>query len=78
MPLALTDAQLSTVTEAAALLRPVERDDFLRSVAAVLGDSDDLSDAAVIRALLFVLAERGVAVGKAFFTRVAGVGRSTD
>lgn len=68
MPLALTDAQLATVTEAAALLPPAARDHFLRSVAAVLGDSEQRpSDSAVMRALCSVLAERGVAVGKQFF-----------
>ena len=31
MPLALTDAQLSAITAAAALLPPAARDNFLRS-----------------------------------------------
>ena len=67
MPLALTDQQLSIVTDAAALLPPAARDAFLRSVAAVLGSDDHPSDGAVMRALSLVLSERGVAVGKQFF-----------
>jgi hypothetical protein len=43
MPLALTDAQLATVTEAAALLPPNARDGFLRAVAALLG-GDQIDD----------------------------------
>jgi hypothetical protein len=62
MPLALTDAQLATVTGAAALLPPAARDNFLRSVAGALGPNP--TDAAVQRALRFVLSERGVAVGR--------------
>jgi hypothetical protein len=61
MPLALTDAH----TEAAALLPPAERDNLLRSVAAVLDPNP--TDAAVARALRFVLSAR----------RRASLGRGT-
>jgi hypothetical protein len=50
MPLSLTDAQLATITNAAALLPPAERDNFLRGVAAQL-PSPRLSDGEVINAL---------------------------
>lgn len=72
MPLALTDAQLATVTEAAALLPPASRDHFLRSVTAVLSDYERPSDAAVCRALGLVLSERRVAVGR----EALAIGRS--
>ena len=62
-----SDYQLSMVTEAAALLPPATRDGFLRSVASVLGGRERPSDGALTRALCFVLAERGVAVGRQFF-----------
>ena len=57
--------QLATVTEAAALLPPGQRDNFLRSVAAVLGANPRPTDGEVRRALLVVLSARGVAVGRA-------------
>ena len=63
MPLALTDAQLSAITAAAAPLPPAERDNFLRSVAAQLTGAPPI-DGAVLAALRFVLSERGVAVGR--------------
>jgi hypothetical protein len=74
MPLALTDQQLSLVTQAASLIAPAARDAFLRSVASVLGSSEHPSDSAVIRALRFVLAERGVAVGERYFTETRNRG----
>ena len=63
MPLALTDAQLSAITAATALLPPAARDNFLRSVAAQLTGAPP-TDGAVLAALRFVLSERGVAVGR--------------
>ena len=63
MPLALTDSQLGTVTEAAALLPPPERDNFLRSVASQL-TTPHPTDGEVLAALRFVLSARGVAVGR--------------
>ncbi len=50
----MTDRQLATVTEAAALLPP------LRSVAALLVDTSRPTDTEAIRALRQVLSERGV------------------
>ncbi len=64
------------MTEAAALLPPVSRDGFLRSVAAVL-DCEHPSDGEVLRALRFVLSERGVAVGKLFFASKCGASATT-
>jgi hypothetical protein len=64
MPLSLNDAQLKQVMSAAALLSPAARDGFLRSVAAVLGGRERPTDSEVISATRFVLAERGVAVGR--------------
>jgi hypothetical protein len=63
MPLSLTDSQLKAVTDAAALLPPAQRPDFLRSIAAVLGAYSIPTDREVEKALAFVLAPRGVAVG---------------
>jgi hypothetical protein len=51
LPLALTDGQLSQVTQAASLIAPAARDGFLRSVASVLGGRERPSDGAVTRAL---------------------------
>jgi hypothetical protein len=72
MPLALTDAQLAAVTDAAALLPPTGRDNFLRSVAAVLGANRRPTDGEVRRALLTVLSSRGVAVGRGAPARRSG------
>ena len=63
MPLSLTDSQLATVTNAPALLPPPARDNFLRSVAALLA-SPRPTDGQVLAALRFVLSARGVAVGR--------------
>jgi hypothetical protein len=57
----LTDQ--AAVTDAAALLPPPARDNFLRSVAAQLA-SPRPTDGQVLAALRFVLSERGVAVGR--------------
>ena len=63
MPLSLTDAQLRTVSNAAALLPPATRDNFLRSVAARLATPHP-TDGEVIAALRFILSARGVAIGR--------------
>jgi hypothetical protein len=73
MPLALTDKQLHQVMQAAAPMPPGDRDGFMRSVAAVF-TSEHPSDNEVIRALCFVLSERGVAVGERYFA----VGQTRD
>jgi hypothetical protein len=72
MPLALTDAH----TEAAALLPPAERDNLLRSVAAVLDPNP--TDAAVARAALRPLraASRVVRARYSLGQPCAGLGRS--
>ena len=67
MPLALTDAQLKQVMEAASLIAPALRDDFLRHLATKLGDAHGLSDPRLAYALCEVLGQRGVAVGRRFF-----------
>jgi hypothetical protein len=73
MPLSLTDRQLRQVMTAAALMPPGDRDGFMRGVAAVF-NSDHPRDNEVIRALCFVLSERGVAVGERYFA----VGQTRD
>ena len=60
MPLALTDAQLSTLTDAAALLPRAARDSFLRAVAAHLGGEVD--DAALLLAVNAALDDIVIAV----------------
>ena len=69
MPLSLSDSQLKSVTEAASLLSPLLRDNFLRSVASVLGSNTRPTDGEVQRALRFVLSQRGVAVGRQYYSR---------
>jgi hypothetical protein len=58
--LALTDQQLTLVTEAAGLFSPPRRDLFLRSVAARLADIQNPSDAQVETAVHFVLNTYGI------------------
>jgi hypothetical protein len=58
--LALTDHQLALVQNAAALLPPYDRDNFLRSVANRLPSSPSDDDVAVT--LRLVLSGRGLAV----------------
>jgi hypothetical protein len=67
MPLALTDYQLKQVMQAASLIAPPRRDDFLRHLAAQLGDVHKVSDTQLTLVLCETLAQRGVAVGRQFF-----------
>jgi hypothetical protein len=53
---------MALVMDAVSLLPPASRTGFLESVVAVLGDHQRPPDAAVSRALKFILAERGVSV----------------
>jgi hypothetical protein len=66
MTRALTDAQLALVTQAANLLPLPSREYFFESVARVLSERSpgNPSDNEVARALRFILAGRGVAVGR--------------
>jgi hypothetical protein len=65
MTRALSDAQLALVAQAANLLPPPSREYFFESVASVLSNkSAQPSNYDVVRALRFVLAGRGVAVGR--------------
>ena len=50
-PLRLTDAQLTLVRRAAALLAPNQRSNFLQSIAHELADVDQIDDEAVQRAV---------------------------
>jgi hypothetical protein len=63
--ISLSDSQLKTVRDAAALLPPAQRANFLRSIAAVLDARDPPIDRDVEKALTFVLSARGVAIGHA-------------
>jgi len=57
-PLALNDDELKMVTEAASLLRPHERDNFLRNVATLFAASSNLPNS-----VRFALSGYGVAAG---------------
>ena len=61
MPLALTDAQLSTLTDAAALLPLAARDAFLRAVAARL-DGAEIDDGDLLLAINEALDDLAIAV----------------
>jgi hypothetical protein len=52
---------------AASLIAPAARDDFLRHLAAQLGDAHKPSDARLTLVICDTLAQRGVAVGRQFF-----------
>ena len=58
--LALSDQQLALVMQAAALLPPPRRDDFMRSVASRLSDIARPSDHELGDAVQFILSTRGV------------------
>jgi hypothetical protein len=63
--MALTDRQLQTVQQAAAMLPVNARDTFLRSVAGRLSAIETPTDHDVAHAVNFVLGCHGVAVGQA-------------
>jgi hypothetical protein len=65
-PLALTDDELKMVTEAASLLRPHERDNFLNNVATLFVASGNLPNS-----IRFALSGYGVAAGKYLFANGA-------
>jgi hypothetical protein len=65
--LSLTDRQFEQVMTAASLIAPPLRDDFLRHLAAQLGDEHKPSDARLTFVICETLAQRGVAVGRQFF-----------
>jgi len=63
--LAMTDAQIESVKQAAALLPPTARDNFMRSVAGALAHTSRPTDRELLDVLRLLLSERGVAVGRA-------------
>jgi hypothetical protein len=67
MPLSLSDRSLRVVLESAALIPQSQRDSFLRSIAGRLADVPKPTLGDVQQAICFVLATRGIAVGKAHF-----------
>jgi hypothetical protein len=67
MPLALTDAQLAYVMDAASLLPSGDRDNFMRSIAGRLKGTLRTNDKTLAKAVSDVLAMRGIAVGRQFF-----------
>jgi hypothetical protein len=69
--LSLSDGQLRLVMQAAWLIAPHQRDDFLHHLAAQL-EGVDLTDAQVILTLCETLGQRGVAIGKSFFENGRG------
>jgi hypothetical protein len=71
-PLALTDAQLTLVQRASALLSPRRRDNFLRSIASRLDGAAHPSDAELEGAVNFVLSVSGVSVGFLFCNQRGG------
>jgi hypothetical protein len=58
-PLALSDRELKTVGEAAALLQPAQRDTFMRNCAALFASSGDLP-----HSIRGALGGFGIAVGR--------------
>jgi hypothetical protein len=76
--LSLSDNQLQRVMQASALLALNRRDDFLRRLATVLGDTHDLSDGRLTFLLCELLGQHGVCVGPGYFRRLQeGRGRLT-
>jgi len=65
MPFALTNEQLDALARAADYVPPADRNNFLRSVAAQLGDRLRPTDSELLDALTRALSQRGVAVGRA-------------
>jgi hypothetical protein len=61
--LSLSDHQLKTLQQAAAMLPVNDRDTFLRSVGGRLSDIATPTDRDIAHAVSFVLSCRGIAVG---------------
>jgi hypothetical protein len=59
--LSLSDQQLALVMNAAKLLSPARRDDFMRSVASPPSDVDHRSDNELASAVSFILSSHDVA-----------------